>query len=946
MSGGAFVGAVLRTLAAGLAVISVPGLAMAAASDRDHVLAIFSGHRDSPAERLIEDGLRDAFEAASTGRGVRLSTLYLDMFSAYDEAGAAASAARLRQRLAVRGDPDAIVTVAEPAARFLADYRALLPEASPVAMLGAYPVGKALAGPNTRTFEVEIAVAETLRQALQLFPDTRSVLVIAGDGAQDRHDLEVARRQLAMPIAGIDLEFVTGFDAESLIARAGRLPSDALLLMTAVTRDAEGRILMPPSAYADRLARNSSVPTFCVYEGTVRNAACVGGMVTAGRDTGQRLGSYVVAMIDDDAPADAVVRLPAHGLFKGSALRRWGLGDDGLVAGSTVIDAKLGVYQRYKALIWGGLGVIAAQGLSIVALVVALRNSRRHRTRLRELQQRWAFALESAGHGVWDWDIAGRQHFFSRGWRGLLGTDDHGSRDRKHCRDLLIHGDDRPEVDARLAVVLDTDAEQYHSEHRMQHTDGHMLWVVERGRVVARGGDGRPLRLVATLEDVTARRAAAAQIEYLATHDALTGLPNRTLLADRIERAISRARREDHKVAVIFLDLDHFKQVNDTLGHHIGDLLLVAVAGRLMPHLRESDTVSRQGGDEFVVLLPELAEPGDAALVCDKLMQELADPVQFDGHELRISASMGVAIFPDDGRDRETLLQKADVALYRAKDSGRRGYRFFSAEMNAELNDLIALDSRLAAALSNGRLSLWYQPQFDLASGELCGAEALMRWIEDDGESIPPSRFIAVAEQFGHIHELGEFALRTACREARRWQTAFNRAIPVAVNLSAVQFGRAGLSELLERILTETGLPPFLLTLEITESVIMEDEHQTQQTLRALAATGARLAIDDFGTGYSSLAYLKRFPVHHLKIDRAFVKDLGRDPDDEVIVRTIVQLGHSLGLQIVAEGVETDEQSRILMRHGCDFAQGFLYGRPQPAEAFRQRLSETHAIGS
>ncbi len=585
---------------------------------------------------------------------------------------------------------------------------------------------------------------------------------------------------------------------------------------------------------------------------------------------------------------------------------------------------------------WIGLCVIAAQATSLLALVLALRSSRHDRRRVRTLQRRWLFALESAGHGVWDWDIGRRRHFFSRGWCEMLGQpkDD----DRVHARDHLIHPQDRPEAEARVAEALASHDGSYRSEHRMRHADGRTLWVLERGRVVERDDDGRPLRLVATLEDVTSRRQAAEQIEYMATHDALTGLPNRTLLADRIERAISGARRDSHKVAVIFVDLDHFKQVNDTLGHHIGDLLLIAVAGRLMPHLREADTVSRQGGDEFIVLLPELREATDAATVCDKLLKELEQPVRFDGHELRVSASMGVALYPDDGPDRETLLQKADVALYRVKDSGRRAYRFFSAEMNAELSDRIDLESRLAGALATGHLTLWYQPQFDMASGGLSGAEALMRWIEPDGTSVSPERFIPVAEQFGHIHELGEYALRSACAEARRWASELGVELPVAVNLSAVQFKRPGLTEMVAQILAETGLEPHLLILEITESVIMEDEALTKQTLRALAATGARLAIDDFGTGYSSLAYLKRFPVHHLKIDRAFIKDLGRDPDDEVIVRTIVQLGHSLGLQIVAEGVETAQQVDILLRHGCEFVQGYLYGRPETAESFRRRL--------
>lgn len=603
----------------------------------------------------------------------------------------------------------------------------------------------------------------------------------------------------------------------------------------------------------------------------------------------------------------------------------------------------IGSIARHRDITWVGLGVIAAQGVSILALVAALHNSRRQRHRIRDLKRRWEFALECAGHGVWDWDLSNDRHYFSRNWCEMLGLVPQA--DRAAMRDRLIHPHDWPGLEASVANALALGDESYLSEHRIRHADGRTLWVLERGRVVERGADGQALRLVATLEDVTERRAAADQIEYLATHDALTGLPNRTLLADRIERAIRHARRERHMAAVIYIDLDHFKQINDTLGHPVGDTLLVAVAGRLMPHLRETDTVSRQGGDEFVVLLPELRDPADAAAVCEKLLAELDEPVRFDGHELRISASMGVAVFPDDGPDAETLLQKADVALYRVKDSGRRGYRYFSTEMNAELSDRIDLESRLSAAIAERRLCMWYQPQFMLADGRLSGAEALMRWVEPDGATISPTRFIPIAEQFGHIHDLGAMAIREACAEAARWRAAGGRPIPVAVNLSAVQFRRPGLPETVAAALAETGLPPHLLVLEITESAIMEDEAPTHAVLRALAATGVQLAIDDFGTGYSSLAYLKHFPVDHLKIDRSFIKDLGRDPDDEVIVRTIVQLGHSLGLQIVAEGVETESQAAILQRHGCDFVQGFLYGRPEPAENFRAMLhSSTRMI--
>ncbi len=900
-----------------------------------HILLLFSGQRDTPVERMIESGLREVLEHAAKDRRLRISTAFLDMFEQYEPDIARLNAERLRRRLASKGSPDLIVSVAATAARFVAEFRPIFPADVKIAAIAPVAATRALAGARTRTFSNRVQVVDTIRLARKLMPHARKAVVIAGDGGPDRLILAAARQQVATTTDAFPVEFLTGFTRASLLEQVAALPQDTILIMTAATRDAEGTPLVPPVAFANEVAQHASVPMFCVYEGTITYAACVGGIVNMGRGLGRSVGHHVLAMLGGDGPFEPTAMISGRPVFKGSAMDRWHMDEADLPEGVEVIDATPSVYQRYKQAIWTAVGVITAQAISIFALVLALRNSRRNRTRIRNLQQRWKFALESAGHGVWDWDIRRARHYFSRGWCDMLGLPTGDSPDT--ARDGLIHPDDLPDVRARLTHALESAEGSFHSEHRIRHADGHTLWVHERGRVVERDAQGKARRLVATMEDVTARREAAEQIEYMATHDALTGLPNRTLLADRIERAISRARRENHKVAVIFMDLDHFKQVNDTLGHHVGDMLLIAVAGRLMPHLREADTVSRQGGDEFVILLPELQEPGDAARVCEKLLRELDEPVQFNGHELRVSASMGVAFFPDDGPDRERLLQKADVALYRVKDSGRRGYRFFSAEMNAELTDRRELETRLSGALAAGHISVWYQPQFDLQTGELSGAEALLRWIEPDGTSISPGRFIPVAEQFGHIHELGDFALRIACAEARRWNETPGVELPVAVNLSAVQFRRPGLTEAVSRVLADTGLPPHLLVLEITESVIMEDEALTRDTLRALAATGARLAIDDFGTGYSSLAYLKRFPVHHLKIDRAFVKDLGRDPDDEVIVRTIVQLGHSLGLQIVAEGVETESQANILQQHGCEFVQGFLYGRPQPARDF-QRL--------
>ena len=613
---------------------------------------------------------------------------------------------------------------------------------------------------------------------------------------------------------------------------------------------------------------------------------------------------------------------------------RWQVARSSLPPQTEAIDDTSSLYARYRPQVLGGIAILMVLSLALLGMLWALSLYRKERDTLAEFERRWHLALEGAGQGVWDLDLRSGEAFYADGWLAMLGLD--SVPNHPQVRDARIHSGDRNAVNERLQQHLAGATDRFESEHRMVHRDGHTIWVRERGQVVRRDARGQALRFIATMQDITEQRTAQDRIRHMATHDTLTGLPNRTLLTDRLAHAIGRARRSDTRVAVIFLDLDHFKTVNDTLGHPVGDLLLIAVAGRIMPHLRETDTISRQGGDEFVILLPDLHGAGDAAQVCEKLLRELDEPVTLDGRDLRISVSMGVALFPDDGDNADTLLQKADVALYQVKNAGRGDYRFFSPEMNRELEDQFALETHLASALRDGRIRMWFQPQFDLRSGSLVGAEALARWVEPDGRMIPPDAFIPVAEKFGHAHRLGELALRSACRQAITWAEAFGRPVPVAVNLSSVQFRRAGLTELVRTVLDDTGLPPAQLILEITESVLMEDNITVRETLAGLVSLGVGLSVDDFGTGYSSLAYLKRFPVNHLKIDRAFVMDLGCDPDSDVLVRTIVQLGHNLNLQVIAEGVETDLQAERLREYACDIGQGYLYHPALAPEHFLQ----------
>ncbi len=448
--------------------------------------------------------------------------------------------------------------------------------------------------------------------------------------------------------------------------------------------------------------------------------------------------------------------------------------------------------------------------------------------------------------------------------------------------------------------------------------------------------------LDARLEARTAELArsltlANQELTQLALHDTLTDLPNRTLLADRIEQAIAKVAEQGGCFALMFIDLDGFKPVNDAFGHHIGDLLLKAVAARLRGHLHSQDTLSRIGGDEFVLLV-ELQEPNDAMDVAVKQVNLVSRPFRVAEHDLQLSASLGIVLYPGNGQDQHELLRNADAAMYHAKSAGKNGYSFFDVSMNSNARQQLQLLQDLRLALEQRQFRLHYQPKFDAQACQPIGAEALLRWEHPQQGLLLPDRFIGLAEKTGLIIPIGEWVLTEACRQMRQWLDQGHHGWRMAVNLSAIQFCHAGLVDSVARALQQNGLPANCLTLEITETTAMHDADASLTVLQRLSDMGVDLSIDDFGTGYSSLMYLKRLPANELKIDRGFVRDLEQDSDDAAIVSAIVALGQALGLRIVAEGVETDKQQDFLTRLGCDSLQGYLLGQPVPAEQFMSKL--------
>jgi diguanylate cyclase (GGDEF)-like protein/PAS domain S-box-containing protein len=439
--------------------------------------------------------------------------------------------------------------------------------------------------------------------------------------------------------------------------------------------------------------------------------------------------------------------------------------------------------------------------------------------------------------------------------------------------------------------------------------------------------------------EINDRKADQERIYWLAHYDALTGLPNRTLLAERAQQAIRVAQENQTPLALIFLDLDHFKHVNDSLGHRVGDVLLVEIAKRLRAVVRDKDTVSRLGGDEFILLLPG-ADARGVARVAGKLQEASRQPYQIDHHELTMAPSMGIALFPQDGHDFDTLTQSADVAMYRAKLDGRNTFRFFTPEMQAQSVRALQLENALRRALEREQLHLHYQPQMSLSTGSVCSVEALLRWQHPQLGPISPAEFIPIAEDSGQILQIGEWVLRTALAQLKAWRSCGFPELSMAVNLSAIQFRQPQLPELVSRLLAEFDLPPDSLELELTEGVAVDDPHAAVATMDQLHARGVRMSMDDFGTGYSSLSQLKRFQIFKLKIDQSFVRDLGNDSNDRAIVSAIIRMAQALGMRTTAEGVETENQLAFLQAQGCDEAQGYHFSTPLPAEQLERFMRQ------
>ncbi|SKA00117.1 response regulator receiver modulated diguanylate cyclase/phosphodiesterase [Trichlorobacter thiogenes] len=555
---------------------------------------------------------------------------------------------------------------------------------------------------------------------------------------------------------------------------------------------------------------------------------------------------------------------------------------------------------------------------------------------LRQSDLRLSRAQRIARIGSWEWNLQTNELYFSPELFSILGYD--AVTAPQVSLEWLYHQinpSDIPVVRKALGATIES-GRSLDMTYRIATCSGAEIVVASQAELEC-DHDGRAVLLVGTLLDVTDRTRAEQEIHHLANYDSLTGLPNRNLLHDRLQQAIVQSARMKGSVGVLFLDLDRFKGVNESLGHKAGDQLLRTVAERLRVCVRESDTLARVGGDEFVVILNLVADEDGVSSAASKILAIISEPFVIEGQELYLTTSIGVAVYPTDGGDVQSLLKHADLAMYQAKDMDRNNFQFFSSDLNVKVMERMVLESSLRRALERDEFELFYQAQVDVVKRTIIGFEALLRWHHPELGMISPEKFIPLAEETGLILSIGEWVIRTACRQAKAWQDAGLPPVRMAVNLSGKQF-RTKLDQVVASILLETGLGASWLELELTESILMRNAAENQQLLQALSGMGCSLSIDDFGTGYSSLAYLKNFPLGRLKIDRSFVRDIITSPDDRAIAKIIIDMAHTLKMEVTAEGVEDHDQLELLKSYGCREIQGFLFSKPVPAAAAEEFL--------
>ena len=553
---------------------------------------------------------------------------------------------------------------------------------------------------------------------------------------------------------------------------------------------------------------------------------------------------------------------------------------------------------------------------------------------LQTSEERWKFALEGSGDGVWDWDLETNQVFRSARWREIYGYDENDLEPTPQAGRQLMHPDDLEQAVKEIEDYLQGRTEVYHSEFRLKCKDGSWKWTLSRGKVFRDPLTGKAVRKIGIHTDISSRKQTEAEIVRLAHYDPVTGLPNRVLFIDRLNQAIKKSNRAHQTVTVLFLDLDKFKEVNDTLGHDKGDLLLKEAAQRLLGSVREMDTVARLGGDEFTVILNDSESEKVTERIAQNILETLAEPFEIDGESVYITASIGISIYPDDGIAIEALLKSADQAMYAAKEIGGNCYHYFTQGMQADALKRKQLITDLRQATKDNQFEVFYQPIVALASNRIYKAEALIRWHHPERGVVSPLEFISVAEDTGLINEIGDWVFKQAANQVLSWR-AFEPDFQISVNKSPVQFRSANQSCVTWAAhLGSLGLNGSSIIVEITEGLLLDARDVVVEQLEVFRNAGIEIAIDDFGTGYSSLAYLRKFSIDYVKIDRSFTSNIKPGSSDMALCEAIIVMAHKLGMKVIAEGIETIAQRDLLLEAGCDYGQGYWFSKPLPARQF------------
>lgn len=844
---------------------------------------------------------------------------------------------------------DVIVTLQPVALDFLLKEGARIAPAATVLVAQAKLPSGADKGQHDFYFQnPTLDFAGTLQRALELFPKTRRVVLLSGNSVVEQERLADAKQQFASWQNELEFEYLDGLALEEIERRLANAPPNTVIIAPGINRDGRGQVFVPVETIV-RISRSANAPVLPVYSVSIGQGP-LGGMVSILEDEGKSMALSVLELLGrqpGERQGFTVQSARPVALFDWRQIERWGADWTKLPADTVYLHRPPSLWGQYKVYVIGGALVILV--LSVLVVALALQNRRRLRAEqsLRASQARYQLLADNMSDVLWILNLEkGQWEYISPSVQTLFGygVDEVMRRSIKEVMPPVGYAEFQKRVALRMEAYLKQPdvTRTYTDVTEMRRRDGVSVWI-ESATHYGRNERGE-LALMGVSRDVSQRLAAEREINKLAFFDVLTQLPNRKLLQDRIQQAIVGSSRNHHAGALLFIDLDHFKNLNDTKGHEVGDQLLRQVALRLMDCVRAGDTVARLGGDEFVVLLENLDEGRDKAatearVIGEKILAAIRPVFHLGEIEYHITASIGVALFKRDSETVDELLKRADLAMYQAKSAGRDALRFFDPQMQSLVTTRAELEAALRKAIQARQFLLHFQPQVH-ADGRIMGAEALVRWLHPERGLVSPAEFIPLAEDSGLILPLGQWVLEAACRQLVAWAHDPQAShLILAVNVSSRQFRHVEFVAQVLAVLKETGANPARLKLELTESLLLDDVEGTIVKMEQLKSQGVSFSLDDFGTGYSSLAYLKRLPLDQLKIDQSFVRDVLVDANDAAIARTVVALGQSLGLHVMAEGVETDGQRDFLASQGCLIYQGYLFSRPLPVEAFNQFLA-------